>query len=246
MAAPTGAIGQVNTAARTLVYAAVVVLAYLGFDSYDDARQEHRRAIAEREAAIDELSVELTETQERVADLELALKLVKVDQRVAHLDVVRQYTDDDGQVLTEVEFQEVGDGGRRLGAPRTATIQGRTAYVDGLVIKFEDEYVEGGDALRGTSLVLFRRLFGEDQAPSEGLELDAVGATPAPYADDDGGDPELADLWKRFWDYAHDPEAAAERGVRAMHGEAPYIELREGGQYTIELRASGGLSIRSR
>lgn len=236
--------GQVNTALRTLVYAAIVLLAYLGFDSFETARDEHRRAIAEREARIDALSDDLAEAQERVGELEVALKLMKVDTRVAHLDVVEQTVDEHGRVRTEVEFQEVGDGGRRLGAPRRATIDGRTAYVDGLVIKFEDDYVEGGDALRGTSLVLFRRLFGDEQAPRDGVELDAAGERPAPYADDGSGDdPELAELWKRFWDYAHDPEAAAALGVRAMHGEAPYVELREGGRYTIELRSSGGLSI---
>ncbi len=238
---------NINIAMRTLVYGAVVVLAYLGFNRFDEAKQDHKRALIERDAKIAVLANDLADSQERVADLEVALKLLKVDHRVAHLDVVRQYKDADGKVFTDIEFQEVGDGGRRLGSPRATTIEGRVVYVDGLVIKFEDEFVEGGDALRGTSLVLFRRLFGESQAPSEGLELDPIGDQPAPYADDgDGEDPALRDLWRRFWDYANDPEAAAELGVRALHGEAPYVETRENGRYVIELRSSGGLSIRPR
>jgi hypothetical protein len=32
-------------------------------------------------------------------------------------------------------------------------------------------------------------------------------------------------------------------GVRAIHGEAPFIELRPGKTYRIELRASGGLTL---
>ncbi len=44
--------------------------------------------------------------------------------------------------------------------------------------------------------------------------------------------------------YANDPELAASKGVRAIHGEAPSIELREGKTYRIELRSSGGLSIK--
>ena len=39
--------------------------------------------------------------------------------------------------------------------------------------------------------------------------------------------------------------AAAEKGVRAIHGEAPFIEVRPGRSYKVELRASGGLSIRA-
>ena len=66
---------------------------------------------------------------------------------------------------------------------------------------------------------------------------------PAPYASDDV--PELyAELWSRFWDYANDPEAAAAKGVRAIHGEAPFIELRPGQTYRVELLASGGLTIK--
>ena len=43
----------------------------------------------------------------------------------------------------------------------------------------------------------------------------------------------------------NDPELAASKGVRAIHGEAPFIELREGKTYRIELRSSGGLSIQA-
>ena len=53
-----------------------------------------------------------------------------------------------------------------------------------------------------------------------------------------------AELWRRFWDYANDRELAERAGLRAVHGEAPFIELRPGGRYSVELRASGGLSIR--
>jgi len=40
-------------------------------------------------------------------------------------------------------------------------------------------------------------------------------------------------------------DAAQAAGVRAIHGEAPYIELRAGRSYLVELRASGGLSLRA-
>ena len=53
----------------------------------------------------------------------------------------------------------------------------------------------------------------------------------------------VSKLWMRFWDYANDPEEAASVGVRAIHGEAPFIELREGSSYLVELRSSGGLSL---
>ena len=95
-----------------------------------------------------------------------------------------------------------------------------------LVIRFEDSYVEGGDALRGTSLCLFQRLFGEEQRPKDGVPLDPEGQLPHVYGGDTTPSPLHRDLWRRFWDYANDPELARKKGVRASHGEAPFIEAR--------------------
>ncbi len=145
---------------------------------------------------------------------------------------------------TDVSFQELDGEGQPLGEPKAFTLRGRVAYVDALVIKFTDSYVESGDSLRGTSLCLFRRLFGEFQKPIDGFPLDTVGARPLPYAGDDADPGFESRLWQRFWDYANDEAAATAAGVRAIHGEAPYIELRPGKAYLVELRASGGLSLR--
>ena len=40
-------------------------------------------------------------------------------------------------------------------------------------------------------------------------------------------------------------QLARQMGVRAIHGEAPFIETRPGKTYSVELRASGGLTIQS-
>jgi len=41
------------------------------------------------------------------------------------------------------------------------------------------------------------------------------------------------ELWARFWELANDPEAARERGVRALHGEAVSTPLRKDRIYAI-------------
>lgn len=246
-------VDKVNYLARTVVYGGVVALAWVGYGHVRDVSNASEAALAEKQVRIEELTQDVAVQQEQIGELEeevvaldLALGLLKVDHRVAHLSVLRQWQDEDsGETLTEVSFEEIGAGGRSLGPARIATIPGSTCYVDGLVVKFEDDYVEQGDALRGTSLVLFRRMFGENQRPNDGVELDAVGQPPLPYDDDGDGTPAfITDIWRKFWDYANDPDLAREAGVRAIHGEAPYIELREGGKYVVELRASDGLSIR--
>jgi hypothetical protein len=257
----TTTIGRANYFLRTLVYGGLVAL--LGWAGFEVRAvvQSGEREIAQREQRIAALQQDLTARDERIAalgeeidvlqarvrELEAALRLLKVDHRLARLRVVdqRPAPGRPGGVETDVVFQELGTDGEPLGQSQAFTLAGKVAYVDALVIKFGDDYVERGDALRGSSLCLFRRLFSEHQFPSEGFPLDGVGQRPTVYGGDDLPPAWESALWQRFWDYANDPEAAAALGVRALHGEAPYVELRAGRNYLVELRASGGLSLRA-
>ncbi len=214
---------------------------------------EHEHELATKTAEIEQLATTVAEREERIQELDLeigalqaALELLKVDHRLARVEVLEQTPargDDPGS--TRVRFTELDPEGESLGDPREFSVEGDVLYVEGLVIKFDDSYVEQGDHLRGTSVCLFRRAFGETQKPSEGTKLDTDGLRPLPYAGDDLPDPFYLELWQRFWDYANDPKMAAEKGVRAAHGEAPFIKLRPGKSYRLELRASDGLTIRA-
>lgn len=190
-----------------------------------------------RDARIDELGVEIHE-------LETAMRLLKVDHRLARIEVLELGSRGDAARPTRLRFTELDGDGRPLGSPREIEVLGTRVYLESLVIKFEDDYVEGGDFLRGSSICLFRRAFGEHQAPEDGALIES-GRLPRVYAGDDDPDPFYDQLWERFWDYANDPEAAAEAGVRALHGEAPFMELRAGASYLVELRSSGGLTLRA-
>ncbi len=199
-----------------------------------------------------ELGVEVEEQKRFILELEMRLSLLKVDHRVARIEVVDQTTDpqDPTRVTTTVRFIEYGRDGEALGPGQVIVLEGKKLYLETLVIKFEDDYVEAGEFLRGTSLCLFRRMFSEATAPRDGTEIDEQDSSPDAYSRGayTGGDSEAelfhAELWQHFWDYANDPEAAAAKGVRAIHGEAPFVEMRPGGAYKIELRSSAGLSIR--
>ncbi len=201
--------------------------------------------LTERTAEIARLQVELAEKEKRIETLELARKLLATDHRVARIEILAQGSsaDDPERVRTTLRFTELDAEGESLAPGRELTLEGRTIYVESLVIKFEDSYVEQGDPLRGTSLCLFRRLFGEDQSPAEGVALDATGEQPLAYGDDRDLPPLHRAIWERFWDYANEPELAATLGIKALHGEAPFIEARPGRSYRVELRTSGGLTI---
>ena len=206
---------------------------------------EHQAELEVRDAQILEQAREIESLSEENAQLEMALWLSKVDHRVAEIEVVDQVpsADDPEQVETRLRFVELSPEGEPLGEPREIVVKGSRIYLEALVIKFDDSFVEAGDALRGTSVCIFKRVFGENQKPSEGTPLDESGTRPLPYSGDELPDPLFAGMWEQFWDYANDPEMARAKGVRAVHGEAPFTEARPGRRYKIELRASGGLSI---
>ena len=216
----------------------------------EDRDREIRKmglTIGEREEEIDSLQDEVAEAERRIEALDVALQLLKVDHRIAKMEVISQGAPDDDpdRIRTVLHFTELGPDGEPMGPGRDITLEGKTVYVETLVVKFEDTYVEHGDSLRGTSLCLFKRVFGEDQKPSDGVPLDAVGQQPLAYGGDETPSPLHREIWTRFWDYANDPELAGQLGVRAIHGEAPFIETRPGKTYWVELRASDGMTIRA-
>ncbi len=212
---------------------------YLGYNSYFDNELKQQK--------IEELNKELEKSQREVERLNTAMRLLKVDHRLAQLRFVKQERDvpgDDRTLRTTLEFVEVDDEGRELEKPRQFTIHGDEVWVEAWVISFLDEYVEQGDLLRGTSICLFKSLFTKSHSERDDFPLEAVGSRPAAYSRGSEISELERELWGHFWDYAMDPDKAAEKGVRVANPQAVAARLRDGLRYTIELRASGGLSVK--
>lgn len=211
------------------------------------ARDELGKAntlIKEKDHAIESLQVDVQQKQQEIERLDTAMRLLKVDHRVARLTVLDQSTDaDTKKVTTSLEFQELDEKGGNLDAPKQFTIPGDVVYVDSWVVKFDDKYVEQADLHRATSLVLFRRVFGEQQKPLDGVALDETGGRPKAY----GRNSQMSDfekkIWSDFWTVANDEAKQTQLGIRAAHGEAPSIKVQKGKAYRVELRASAGLTI---
>jgi len=200
--------------------------------------------LQQKDAKIQQQVAEISLLNKEVEKLETSLALLKVDHRVARLTVVDQTKDDaTGKMTTLVEFVEIDGEGKPIDTPRQFRIPGDTVYVDSWVVQFEDKYVEAADLERGTSLILFKRLFGNDQKPDDGYPLDEHGAAPKAYAR--GG--KMSDFEKSifddFWSIANNKEKATEKGIKANYGDAGYMKVEKGKTYTVELRASGGPSI---
>ncbi len=254
-----------NSIVRTLLLALLAAVVgggvYFGYNEYtkrerllEDKDQEIQFAQKQlvsmqseldgKLAEISDLNENLAEQQAQIEKLETSLHLLKTDQRLARMKVIGIERDPEGVALTStLEFVELSPSGDKLSQPRRFELPGDVIYIDNWVVKFDDNYIEKGDIERGTSLCLFRRIFSEQQTPTQGVSLDEVGMRPQAYAR--GG--KLSDfekrIWSEFWEFANNPEKATELGIRAANGEAVSIKVREGKAYNVSLRASGGLSI---
>lgn len=238
------AISNFLKAVAALVVATVIGAAsWFGYDYYSENNQLGERYKQSQEE-ITRLKGDVAEKEHRIEKLDLALRLMTVDHRMADVWVLDQWKSqvEGGRLKTKLAFQDVDDQGQPLDEPREFTIDGDILYIDAWVVKFNDELVQQNDPLRSTSVMIFRRLFGEFQEPSQGMAIDKVGSRPAGY----GRGPQTEyekELWANFWDYSNDPARAQKAGIRAAHGEAPYIKLKPGVLYKIKLRASAGLEI---
>lgn len=177
---------------------------------------------------------------EREELLDYARRL-SASRRVAQVNVLDQSFDEFGRPLTHLLWQEVGPDGL-LAIPVNVEAVGTLVYFEAFVIKFEYEHVGEGDPDRGTSLALFRRIFGDQQVPERAPMLDRAGRLPAEAAQ--GPRRVEQQLWDRFWDLVDDPKLAAKYGVRVAQCEAPAVPLRPGQTWQVTLDAPGGLNLR--
>ena len=222
---------------RSIYAVALLILATLGWQMYSFF-DEHFSA-AKRQ--LDEAREKITQLEIDNLKLEMANTFLKKTRRLAVIsDIVKEAQEGSDAVKTTFSFSEIDLSDNPIGEKRTFTIDGDVLYIDSLVIKFEDSFVEQGDVLKGSALCLFNRLFGEKQKPEEGFRIDPEGETPKPYKLDSPDTSEFEkELWGNFWKLAQDPEFAKKMGVRSAHGIAPSMKLQEGSTYKLEMRNTG-------
>lgn len=235
---------EANRVTRELAEAnSVLTRAQNEIEEKDRSLDQKNVEIKEKTVQISTLNVKVDEQEQEIARLDTSMRLLKVNQRVAVLRVLDQSTNEANELYSLIEFQEYDDNDEPLGEAKQFKIKGDIVYIDSWVVKFEDKYVEKADIQRGTSLLLFRRLFGEFQEPQQGFVLDQVGQRPAAYARGSVLSDFEKRIWDDFWNVANDKDKQEELGIRAIHGEAPFRKVMRGKTYRIQRRASGGLDF---
>jgi len=209
---------------------------YLTYEFIIKPRQAMLDQIADQKKAISQL-------EQDNQKLETYLKLLKHFERRARIEVLNQTSDAKGTLLTTLRITEIDDAGKPVSAARDVTLPGQEFYFDTLVIKFEDHFVEENDPLKGRALMIFRRVYSNTMKPQEGFVMDAEGREPEVYAGQKAPNDFERELWKRFWELANNEDLARQKGIRAIHGDAPYMRAEPGKIYEIHLRATGEIAI---
>jgi len=260
LGAVNDSIRTINSAFRTLLFAALVGgLGYAGWQGYafynqsqlelaekDRELGEVRQELVDRNRDLELIRIELADKIEQLERAETSLRLLKLNHRIARIHVVEQTTDEDtNRITTAIEFYEVNDEGAPVDNQRRRfELEGDRVYVECLVAKFEDKYIEQTDLDRSTAICLFQRIFGEYQKPQEGFAIDEVGSSPTSYARGGAISEFEQKIWNDFWNIANDPQLAEEIGIRAAHADAPSIRVRPGMTYELELRSTGEFTLR--
>ena len=174
--------------------------------------------------------------------LETVVQRLSGENRVAEVIVTDQKIVN-GVTETTLLFVEYAKDGREL-PPKVLTVKGKTAHIDALVIKFDRDFVKENDPLRGKSIALFVRMFGDQESPDSGPKIDTPGRIPEVYQ---GADPRVSEyeqkLWSDFWRLADDEEYRKKYGVRVAQGEGPWGPFEFDRLYTLAIDADGGLNI---
>ena len=129
---------------------------------------------------------------------------------------------------------------------RSFTVLGKMVHVDALVIKFDHDFVKKDDPLKGKSIALFTKIYGDNQTPADAPSIDEPGQIPAIYKSADSRTSEFErGLWHDFWRLAEDAAYRREKGVRVAQGEGPWGPLTADRLYTLSLDNDGGLNLTS-
>lgn len=245
----------VNSAVRTVLMLAIIgFLGYAGwymYTNYIAPSQQAKQLKADFEKQAKELEFtkgENTRLSTENDRLSTANKLLKVTTRLANITITDIGELDDGVPYFDVLFEEVDSYGSPVSKAREFRLKGDELWVDGWTCEFDEDYVEQGDELRGTSLFVFKRLLGNMDGQDGGHPLDRPdedGNVVPPGIYHNGA--EMTDfeekIWSDFWKIANNPELQDEMGIQATHGQINYVKVEKDRIYSVKSKATGGFHL---
>lgn len=175
--------------------------------------------------------------------LKQVISRLNASSRVAEVIVTNvRYDNENRKDLTTIKFVEYDTNNKPL-PPRYFTFSGNTIQFQSLVVRFNDAYVEAGDKLRGRSIYLFWKVFLLDGANTKVYDLVNINEVPKAYRISRMRNNFEEKIWRKFWNYALNPQEAKRMGIKNAQIEAPGTRFIPGFIYTINIEHDGGLRI---
>lgn len=174
-------------------------------------------------------------------ELRLAIERLSTEDQIGYAKVVSQEYDEEGQLWTELKFIETSrDNKEEIIHQKQYKIAGDIIHFDMLIVRFPKKMVADG---LERSLYLWRRIYGEDQQPSQAFDISQEGEFPARYKDlfSKLKLAEQKTLWDGIWSLSNDPQALSEHGIQAIYGNVVYKQLKPGLIYIFKIDPSGNV-----
>ncbi len=208
------------------IYKILVVLVAVVFGAY-----VWRHFTANR--TIEQLLTENTE-------LKTAITNLSDENQIGYAKVLSQETRD-GKFYTKLLFVEAdpADFTKHL-LRKEVEIEGDVVHFDTLIVTFSGELVMDG---KERAMYLWRRIYGENTPPSEGVSIETEGLPSPRYAQIcEKLSIEDRDLfWNEIWALSNNPKRLESLGIKAVYGNAVYRKLKPGLIYIFKVSSTGTL-----
>ncbi|MEO0510268.1 MAG: hypothetical protein AAF065_10470 [Verrucomicrobiota bacterium] len=171
--------------------------------------------------------------------LNKAIRNLTAEQQIGYASLVSQSNDGLGNVQSLVKFvQTAPENPDEIVSEQLFPINGNIVHFDALIVKFSSQYVQDG---KGRALYLWRRIYGENTAPGDGMLIEAPGERPERYSAITKSLRLKNQLvfWDAIWGLANNPKQLSEYGVSAVYGNAIYTKMEPGKVYVFKISATG-------
>jgi hypothetical protein len=180
--------------------------------------------------------------------LKQAITNLTLEEQIGYAKVISQWREPspsgesrEGKLFTDIKFVETArDDKLKKVLEKNYTIEGDIVHFDALIVKFGDKMVMDG---KEKALYLWRRVYGENTAPENGLPIEEQSAEPQRYKDLLKLLPENQRglFWTNIWELANNPEQLKEYGIKAVYGNVVYSKLKKGLIYVFKISPTGQL-----
>lgn len=171
--------------------------------------------------------------------LNKAIRNLTKEEQIGFATLKSRSTNALGQVESLIRFVQTAQGKPdEIISEELFVIKGEVIHFDALIVKFSDDYVKDG---KGRALYLWRRIYGESNAPIDGELIQAPGQAPERYSaiTQSLRLKNQPVFWDAIWDLANDPERLSKYGVTAVFGNAIYMKMEPNKVYIFKISPIG-------